>query len=362
MPLVALIDDHRVVAPLLDDVAWAEVKSSVLVLPCDARAVPKQNKYGTRYFAHWPGSHCEVEHKPESAEHLRVKEIIVKAAISAGWWAEPEVPADDRSWIADVLVTNGDHRVALEVQWTQQSAEEYHRRTARYLAAGVDCYWFARHKSTWNGHDVRVPVFGLFHDDGDFSAEQSCEIRLPGDHRQEIGTMVTTLLAGYPRRWHPLGQLEQGIVVEWIWNECYRCSASSQLWRCPDVRAFRCAYCGKVGTRSGYRAGHSFLDPSDSKNIFPNTPTAEMSEEAMALVGTLEKPAKITWRFTKTSGVEHFGFSCPACNAVLGNMFIRNDTDGSWRNDQQLIGPSTSVAVPITAGGHWCVNLDREDP
>jgi len=325
------------------------------MLPCDARAVSKQNRSGTRYFAHWPGSHCDVEHKPESAEHLRAKEIIVRAAIAAGWHAAQEVPAEDRAWVADVLVTNGTHTVALEVQWSQQTAAEYHRRHARYLSAGVDAYWFVRHRSTWRGYDVQVPIFALAVDADEFTAEQSLHVEIGGPRRTSLAEMVTTLLNGYPRRWRPLSEMQQGVVVQWIWNKCWKCDAWSQIWRCPDTRAFRCDSCSKLGIRYFRRVGASFLDPSDPTGFFPTQPTVEMSQAVTTLIqGNLKRPARIGSRFTKQSGVTHFGYHCPACTAPFGTMHLMSDKRDSWREDQVLIGPASHVSVSIEDGGHWC--------
>ncbi|KRE28269.1 competence protein CoiA [Agromyces sp. Soil535] len=356
MPLVGMLDGERVVAPLTGDELWQQMKAGATVtLPCDARAVPKQSKYGTRFFAHWPGSHCDVEHRPESAEHLRAKELILLGAHAAGWDATPEVPAPDGAWIADVLASSGTSRVALEVQWSQQTPEEYHARTARYLADGIDCYWFARHEKSLGGYDFHLPVFGLRGDGGDFTTLPGSNTRWFDDHGTGLEETVTNLLGEYPRRWRPLAESEQGFVVEWIWMNCYRCSGWSRIWRVPDERAFRCGDCGRSGTRFGHRGGISFLDPLDHVNVFPADPPIEMHADVLRIIGQLDKLATITKRFTKTSGVQHYGFTCPHCRAVLGNMFIRNDRGHTWKEDQRLMGPASDrVQTPLELGGHWC--------
>ncbi|MGO4785206.1 competence protein CoiA [Cryobacterium sp. W22_MBD10_FK3] len=360
MPLTAILGGRRVIAPLLTDAEWAQLRAGHPRLPCDAQAVSKENKSGTRYFAHWPGSHCEVEHKPESPEHLKSKEIIVRAAIAAGWQAAQEVPSEDRSWVADVLVTDGLHTVALEVQWSHQTPEEYHRRQARYLAAGIDAYWFARHKTTLSNYQVKVPVFGLTHIEDGFTAEQGPDVQLAGPSSASLADMVTNLLNGYPRRWRPLGELHQGVIVQWIWNKCWKCESWSQIWRCPDTRAYRCDVCSKIGIRYLRRAGTSFLDPSDPNSFFPTTPTVEMSQAVTAMIREkLQKPARIGSRLTKQSGVTHYGYHCPACAAPFGNMHLMSEKKDSWREDQVLICSATHADVPIADGGHWCqVTLD----
>lgn len=352
MPLIGFVDEQRVIAPLLTDAEWANVRLKPLKLDCSARAVSKQNKYGTRYFAHWPGSHCDVDHAPESPEHLRAKEIILRAAIAAGWQADAEVRAGDGTWVADVLVTDGIHRVALEIQWSQQTSDEYHRRQSRYAEAGVECYWFVRHRATWAGYETQVPVFALFAEGSDFQVEQSLNVRLAAPFRADLSEMVTALLTGYPRRWRPFAELDQGVLIQWVWEECYKCASLNEIWRCPDIRLFRCQLCGGVDESYGERGGLSLLD---AHTIFPAEPPVEMAPSVLRVVATyLKKPARIKFRFTKRSGVKHWGFHCGSCDAPFGNALLFLKNQSSWREDQSLRAPAARTPVETDAGGHWC--------
>jgi hypothetical protein len=95
---------------------------------------------GTPFFRHAPRApRCSTA--GESAEHLRLKQLLREVAAAAGWDARMEDPVPPR-W-ADVLATRPDHgrRIALEVQLARQSAVDTAARTADYAAADVETIW-----------------------------------------------------------------------------------------------------------------------------------------------------------------------------------------------------------------------------
>ncbi|MFE6966981.1 competence protein CoiA [Agromyces sp. NPDC057679] len=356
MPLVAMDGETRVAAPLVDEERWASLRASSVALPCGARAVPKENRYGTRFFAHWPGSHCDVGHKPESPEHLRAKEIIVRAAIAAGWDAEPEMPGPDRAWVADVLASRGEHRVALEVQWSHQTPADYVARTARYRADGIDAYWFSRHQATWKEWDLHVPVFSLTAVDGVFTASPKLEVPHAVGER-ELGAMVTALLRAYPRRWRPHSDGAPGVAIEWVWQKCWSCAGWSQIWHVADQKAIRCQDCHHTSVLNDRWSGFSFLDPYeyDTDRIFPAEMPAEGSPDVQAAVTSLQKRAAFTFRRTKQAATTHYGFACPSCRAPFGNMYVREERSRSWTEEQMIIAPAPAESpAAFGTGGHWC--------
>lgn len=140
MPLSALIDGELVCAPLLDEQRWQELKGREFSLqPCGHRGFGRVSPQGTQHFVHERDSGCEHS---ESSEHLHLKTVVAQAVAAAGWQAGTEVVGN--GFIADVLATRGDQRVAFEVQRSKQVLRDYRHRQQRYRDEGIRCVWFAR--------------------------------------------------------------------------------------------------------------------------------------------------------------------------------------------------------------------------
>jgi len=105
---------------------------------CDTGAYPRTSRLGTRHFVHSRGGHCGTE--GESVEHLAAKAEIVRVCHELGWTAVPEYQGDN--WRADVYSTRGRHRLAFEIQWSNQTLEETRLRHAAY--GDVKCCWLFR--------------------------------------------------------------------------------------------------------------------------------------------------------------------------------------------------------------------------
>ncbi|QCO07431.1 competence protein CoiA family protein [Azospirillum argentinense] len=130
---------------------------------CPAAAIPVVHETGTRFFRHHPGEDCGSE--SESLEHQSVKADAAVAAQAAGWSVAIEgggtAPGGEK-WRADVLCVRGEERIALEVQMSRQTREEYWRRQAVYASSGVKGVWFAGHKGFephWSTPDL--PIFPI---------------------------------------------------------------------------------------------------------------------------------------------------------------------------------------------------------
>lgn len=146
MPLIAFRAGERLESWSMTAEAWLDLKRSYrtagLTMSCGEEAVPKTSTIGTQFFAHKSGTDCRrYEGGPESREHIAAKIAVAEAARSIDWDAIIEAAAPDRSWIADVLVTNGARTIAIEVQWATQNLADFERRHERYVAAGVERLW-----------------------------------------------------------------------------------------------------------------------------------------------------------------------------------------------------------------------------
>lgn len=165
MPLRACtIRGEEVIAPLLDAATWDELVARVrgrdleLRMPCcDAEARPRVSPLGTRHFFHARRGDCDW--KPETAEHLALKARVIELFGRRGWVARPEVSGD--GWRADVLASDGDRRVVVEVQLSPQDAETTRERTARYAQAGLPSIWLMRRLPPGLRSDASLSAFQI---------------------------------------------------------------------------------------------------------------------------------------------------------------------------------------------------------
>lgn len=167
MPLSALLNSEMVYAFNFTPLDWHALRSRVKELHhpcCDAGVVLKRSYLGTQFFAHARKGVCVTG--PETMQHLQAKDVIAKAAIEAGWKAETEVqgktPAGE-AWIADVLVTRGNVKLAFEVQLTQQPIEVTQARQTRYEVSGIRGLWFMRRgtRKDLPRPSKMLPIFSL---------------------------------------------------------------------------------------------------------------------------------------------------------------------------------------------------------
>lgn len=126
---------------------WDEMKKepagSYLIRRSRLPAILKKNVRGTFWFAARPGE-SDPNWKPTSPEHEFTQVQLVKALRSAGFAARIEepgyTPAGER-WEADVFVECAGRKIAIEVQVSQQTFDEYERRSDKYLQSGVKVVW-----------------------------------------------------------------------------------------------------------------------------------------------------------------------------------------------------------------------------
>ena len=109
-------------------------------------AVLKRSIRGLQFFAHRPGF-PGAKSQPESEDHRAAKLAVVKALRSAGYSAKVEQTGqspDGEEWQADVLCIAAGKTIAFEVQLSQQTLQEYRRRTSRYADAGIAPIWLVK--------------------------------------------------------------------------------------------------------------------------------------------------------------------------------------------------------------------------
>ncbi|MFE2326863.1 competence protein CoiA [Streptomyces sp. NPDC059385] len=105
---------------------------------------------GTRFFAHHGKRPDDCPLENESFEHHMTKLVLLGAIRDAGWHAELEVSAPDKSWRADVMATSpdGSRRMAWEAQLSPITVLDIQARTDRYAEAGIRVCWVSPHEKS----------------------------------------------------------------------------------------------------------------------------------------------------------------------------------------------------------------------
>lgn len=298
--------------------AWTSLKETYRGLGirtpcCESAAIPKTSSLGTQFFAHARRNGCSSA--PETKEHLLAKSVIAQAAVAAGWDACTESRGSTPSgeeWIADVLATKGNAKVAFEVQWSQQTPAETRRRQGQYQSSGVRALWLFR-QSTFPSSEA-VPGFHLSLNDGVLSVDVP-EHEQAGDEgrwrgqtwAQSVG--LPSFIDGALRRrlhWAPaLGKVVPASVF---------CDVTS-CWKCRRSTTAVVSIVLDIGAKI---RGHKAV---------PLTIYAfEGSEEALSALIPSDQRKKagigvIKRRYSKTVGQPYLSNGCCHCDALLGRFF-----------------------------------------
>lgn len=149
MPLTAIRASTGEIVEAFDlsNAQWREMKSepagTYLIRRSLLPAVLKQNVWGTKWFAARPGE-SDPEWKPTSPEHEFAQVRMVNALRLAGFTARVEEPGQTPTgerWEADIYVESSSRRIAIEVQLSKQTFEEYLRRSDKYKQSDVKVVW-----------------------------------------------------------------------------------------------------------------------------------------------------------------------------------------------------------------------------
>ena len=329
MPLTALLEGEEMLAPLVPEGTWSQMKGRKPRprLSCGAEAVAKTSKLGTQFFAHLVLPVGD-EHKGESPEHLRVKSAIVVIAREHGWDARAEVAAPDRRWIADVLVEKNGRRIAFEVQLAGQTAKEYQRRQERYEQDGIECYWLVR-RVDLSLHGS-VPALQINFDESALtvSAWKSSRRWIGGDP-VPLASFIGTVLEG-DLRWRTRSGGDLHVAVSWVLHECYRCHELSVLHELDEEAGVRCDRCR---TETSAR-------PPAVKSTYP--------VRALGALGLRVQPAHKGWHLNYGSKGREFGWACWKCDSY----FYRSHVEAA------LTWPAYVYTGAILGQGpldsHWC--------
>lgn len=350
MPLIALVDGVRTVSLDLSPADWDDLSarrkssaSTVLLIGCEQPGFLRRSKSGLQHFVHRAAGDC-TSHEPETPEHRAAKSAAYRAVHDAGWDADVEVssPAGATSeWIADVMATRGNARVAIEIQWSRQDHAEFERRQARYAHDGVRAVWFARHTDHLpTAANQALPVFSLTKTDDD---QFHTAI---GPHPLPLADAVVALLTRAVQfREHLTARQQPRRIVNLYPYGCYRCGRECVIWHDTGEQ-----FVSRCGTRVEEYPGFSLWGEDRPE---ADAATIRHVRDTVRAHPSMPAPATLSKRYSRTADETYMAFSCPHCSALFGDWHVRRDLMAMAYDDPALV-----VTVPIQTFSkdqtHWC--------
>ena len=357
MPLTATLAGERVEGPSLDEQEWAQLKARYaageeLVMACGVTAFPRRSPLGLQHFVHKVGGCALHAGGEESLEHLELKSLVANAARTAGWNASLEYAAPDRSWIADVMAEKDRRRIALEIQLSPQSPEEFQRRQQRYERAGIECLWYvAPHNAAAT---QGVPAHVLTGSSGSWTTVGPTGFA--GQAHLDLAEAVGHHLNG---TYQPLIEVavraySLNITMAKCWGE--QCAKWMTLWRLEDLQVE--TRCGHTGTLESQYLPVNRLFPDDrverviAPKVLPLLRRRDLD---------LPQPAGFKTSFSKDAEKSYLAYTCPTCRFMQGDTFIFSE----WRWEQYVV-PNVSphyVEIPVHPSAlrmlHACLDTGR---
>jgi Competence protein CoiA-like family len=303
---------------------------------CSSKVVLKKSRHGTQFFAHKAVGECATA--PETEIHLRLKQMAVYAARANGWDAETEVAGSTPSgeqWKADVLARKGDHKVAVEMQWSAQTIEEAMRRQARYEQSGVRCLWLLRVRQSNDDDfphndlpvDRALPVAGINRGPEGFIAL----VPTGGGWQQKVPVQVF-LEAAFSKRLRfgvPVGVAAK-VSVRAGHLTCWSCGSETRIITGVDLALATYEYQFSVFELDQYP---DLLDTVRSR--LPNN----------LCLGVIKR------RFSRKRNRSYLSNGCAHCDALIGASCERD----AW-DDQESV-----CEFPIRVNERWRQAIEGND-
>lgn len=279
-------------------------------LSCGNLAVPKTSSQGLQFFAHKAGTECALHvGADESLEHLQAKLIVAEAAASSGWVATIEYPGPNRERIADVFLERDGRRLAVEVQLSRQSGEDFRRRQLRYEAAGLECFWLIGPRNTQV--DYGVPHYRISPETGAQTMTLSMSVS-EGQENVDLREALSLVLQDSINEW--IDPLVTSACIATQMAKCYReqCGEWLSFWYLESV---------DIETRCGQTARMSVGDYSPHVTHRIEVRIQGYVRDRI-LASDLPKPTNYLTRRTAQVPESYTGQLCPHCGLIQGDYFI----------------------------------------
>jgi hypothetical protein len=315
------------------------------------------SKLGTQHFVHARRSDTCTS-APESAEHLLLKSIVLRAVRDAGWNGDVEVCGPDGAWRADVMATRGSLRVAFEVQLSTIPFTELAARQRAYADDGVRGCWFYGYGALKPPPPPKtdIPAFPLS------SSNQNpfpvLKRDMPPDQvrigsRQMLLPQAVSALLNRQFRWCANQRVAtaKGITI-FQFHECWACHKDFHVF-CPTECSATCD--DQVPVNEFENLTASPLKEAGAPWIvrWVQQYVAEHPEMDLAV----SYPG---WHWAQSSRRKHFTFCCFHCGALIASEIFEQllDYNECMQSPEYCLGPITTIPLrtkqEFIDAPHWC--------
>ncbi len=357
MPLKAIIGNKEIISSFLSDKEWDELKDKVksnsldvIIYQTKRKGYLRKSKRGLQHFVHKKGELPE-NWKPESPQHLYIKNEVLLGCKDAGWKSYPEFKEND--WEADVLATKGKHRIVFEVQWSPQSYDKTVERQNKYVRDNIRCCWLfktppkeLRKYDNYIQAQDYIPLFKIFEN-------ENKEINVDFYGRKfSIRDFIKILLGGKIKfSSQKKAKKIQNITINFFDTSCWKCGETQHLYFLQETIKSKCGL--KIDLRSPMWSDEDLkYNPQILKAINNFTKTKE---------GQHIKIGQIKKRYSKTINSSYKSFGCYKCDSLFGDWYLEEEI-----MEANLYGINTKLNVKLELPDiieneeHWCYNEDND--
>jgi len=357
MPLRAIIDNKEIVSSFLSNEEWNELKHrvksnslDVIIYQTNKKGYLRKSKKGLQHFAHKKGELPE-NWKPESPQHLLVKNEVLLGCKDAGWECYPEFKEND--WEADVLAINDNHRIAFEVQWSPQSYEKTIERQDKYKRDNVRCCWLFKKPPKefrdWSDNlkaKKEIPLFRI-------SENENKEINV--DFYGKIFSIrhfISTLLEGKIKFSSRMKAIhKQNIAINFFKTSCWKCGENQYAYFLQENVKSKCDF--------EMHLDNQMWDDEDFKynsQILKAVNNFIKSKEGQHIrIGQIKK------RYSKTINSSYMSFGCYKCDSIFGDWFLNEEImEARMYGAENVLNIDVELPEIIEDHEHWCYNENND--
>ncbi|CCE98413.1 hypothetical protein SFHH103_03922 [Sinorhizobium fredii HH103] len=293
-------------------------KARHLRMPCcEALVTLKRSRLGTKFFAHKAVGDCKWA--PETEEHLFLKRLAVEVARASGWAAETEVRGETpygEFWKADVLAEKGNHKVAVEIQWSGQTVQETLRRQERYRASGVRGLWLLRQPGFPISKRIPAVCIGGNVDQGLTALLPRVEDMQARDRR-------------YYDRWHQVLSMEEFLRAAFNGRLRFGMEPDQEATVRIRTGTMFCRSCG-AETRIVVCLEMTVADKEFIVTIPGVGEYPQAVEMIRRYVSTHQGIGAIKHRFSRTQRRKYLSNGCAHCDSLVGQFY---ELDADWESE-----------------------------